>query len=391
METLSRADVESLMAGENEPHVSIFMPTHTVVNTRQDTTRLRKLLEQAEVRLVDSGLRPVVVREMLEPARNLLESGLFPQAKQHSEGLALFIARNFFRHYHVPIPLEEQVVMGDKFTIEPLLPLLDESENGSYYVLALSLNSVRLFRATRHSVRPVELPGKVPITLAEAMRYDDFEMEHQYYSGTPGSAGGYATAGGKGGAIFYGQGVESDIRKENILRYFQQIDRGLHPLLRTERQPMVLAAVEYLQPIYRQANTYAYLLLHGIAGNPNEKRAEELRDEAWPVVAPLFAKDRREALDRYRHLAGTGRTCADISTIVPAAFQGQVDTLFIARSQHETAGPPAAGEPGELAEVVDRELVNLAAVYALLNRGTLYVVEPDLMPQSTPIAATLRY
>ena len=391
METLSRADVESLMAGENEPHVSIFMPIHSVANTQQDTIRFRKLLEQAEGRLLDTGLRPVVVREMMDPAWNLLASGPFAQARQHSEGLALFIARNFVRHYQVPILLEEQVVLGDKFTIEPLLPLLDETENGSFYVLALSLNSVRLFRATRHSVRPVELPSKVPNTVAEAMRYDDFEMEHQFYSGTSGSTYGFVTAGGKAGAVVYGQGVESDVKKNNILRYFQQIDSGLQPLLGTEHQPMVLAAVDYLQPIYRQANTYAYLLLHGIVGNPNEKRAEELRDAAWPIVAPLFAKDRRDALERYRQLAGTGRTCADITTLVPAAFQGQVDTLFIARSLRDAAGPLEVEAPGNLAEVVDRELVNLAAVYTLLNRGTIYVIEPGLMPQGTPIAATLRY
>jgi hypothetical protein len=399
MDTLSRSDLETLLAGEGEPHVSIFMPAHSVVDPQQDPIRLRKLLEQAEEKLVEGGLRLLIVREMMDPAWNLLERGLFPQPGYHSEGLALFIARNFFRHYHVPIPLDEQVVLGDKFTIEPLLPLIDDTEQGSFFVLALSLNAVRLLRATHRTVREIELPRKVPASLAEAMRYDDFEKEHQFYSGTPGWRGGAPGAGGsvgRTGAVFYGQGTESDVKKDNILRFFQQVDSGLHSLLRNERIPMVLAGVDYLQPIYRQANTYGNLAARGIAGNPDEKRAEELRDEAWQVVLPLLQKARRDATDRYMRLAGTGQTFTDISKIVPAAFQGQVDTLFIVRTAGRggASAEPVAESGGverEPVMPVDKELLNLAAVHTLLNHGTIYVTDQALAPDGAAVAAILRY
>jgi hypothetical protein len=259
---------------------------------------------------------------------------------------------------------------------------------------------VRLFRATRRIVREVALPKSMPTSLAEAMRYDDFEAEHQFYSGTPGWSGGLPGAGGvtgKAGAVFYGQGAESDVKKDNILRYFQQIDRGLRSLLKNEHTPMVLASVEYLQPIFRQATTYGYLTARGLPGNPDEKRGEELRDEALPVVLPLLQKAKRDAINLYMRLAGTGQTCTDMSAIVPAAFQGQVDTLFIVRGAKEEAASPMpagtgkAGKAPEPQEQVDRELLNLAAVHTMLNHGTVYVIDPAIAPQGEAVAALLRY
>jgi hypothetical protein len=391
MDTLSTAGLAPFAASPGEPHVSIFMPTHSMVTPLEDSVRLRRLLEQAEERLARGGLHLLVVREMMDPAWDLIEDGPFPQSMHQSEGLALFIARNFLRYYCVPIPLDEQVVLGDRFSIAPLLPLLDGIESGDYFVLALSLNSVRLFRATQRTVREVRLPGKVPANLAESMRFDDLQMENQVSSGMSGWSSGSPGAGGaagKVGTVFYGQSSDLDVNRGNILRYFRQIDRGLQPLLKNERTPLVLAGPVYLQPIYRQANTYSYLVGQGIAGDPQEMSAEEMRDEAWPVVMPLLKRAMRGALSRFMQLAGTGQTCTDISTIVPAAFQGQVDTLFLIRiERHEGAlGEAEAARHGK----VDVDLLNLAAVHTVLNHGAVYTTDQTLVPQGTLVAAILR-
>lgn len=358
MDTLSKDDLKTLMADEGEPHISIFMPTHRVADLRQDPIRLKKLLEEAEERLIKGGMRSSVARERLQPARNLLEDGALSQSHYRSEGLAVFISPRFFRHYHVPLPVEELVVVGKRFSVEPLLPLLAEAEVGSFYVLALSLKEVRLLRATHRSVREITLPKEMPRSLAEAMRYDDFEMQHQLYSGTPGWSGGVPGAGGeagKAGAVFYGQGVGSDVKKDNILRYFRQVDRGLHAVLRRGRAPLVLAGVEYLLPIYREANTYAHLVEDGIEGNPDDMRAEELRDRAWSIVRPLLEKAQYKAIDRYMQLAGTGQTCTDIKEVVQAACRGHLDTLFIASGAHQWGTLAPSGADGTSVALHDTE------------------------------------
>jgi hypothetical protein len=39
----------------------------------------------------------------------------------------------------------------------------------------------------------------------------------------------------------------------------------------------------------------------------------------------------------------------------------------------------------------DEDLLDLAAMYTLLRRGTVYAVAPEQMPDRTPAAAILRY
>jgi hypothetical protein len=397
MDTLSKDDLKTLMANEGEPQVSIFMPTHKVADLQQDPIRLKNLLEEAEERLIKGGMRSSVARDMLQPARDLLEDWAPSQSYYRSEGLAMFISSHFFRHYHVPLALEELVVVGDRFSVEPLLPLLSEAEVGSFYVLALSLKDVRLLQATHRSVREVKLPKEMPRSLAEAMRYDDFEMQHNLYSGTPGWSGGVPGAGGeagKAGAVFFGQGVGSDVKKDNIVRYFRQVDHGLHAVLRRERAPLVLAGVGYLLPIYREANTYAQLVEDGIAGNPDDMRAEELRDQGWPIVLPLFEKAQHQAVDRYMQLVGTGQTCTEIEQIISAAYYGSVDTLFMATDAPLWGSFDPAANVAELHEVAqpgDEDLLNLAAVHTLLNHGTVYTLKPDRVPGGGAQAAVLRY
>ncbi|MCE2703319.1 MAG: hypothetical protein LW859_39355 [Anabaena sp. 49633_E8] len=54
------------------------------------------------------------------------------------------------------------------------------------------------------------------------------------------------------------------------------VDSALHKKLRGEKAPLILAGVEYLLPIYRQANTYPYLAETGITGNAEILKMQEL-------------------------------------------------------------------------------------------------------------------
>src|SRR5262249_22993669 len=154
----------------------------------------------------------------------------------------------------------------------------------------------------------------------------------------------------------------TDTDKENLLLYFYQIDRGLQTFFHTQQAPLVFAGVNYLFPIYRQANTYPHLIEHPITGNPDELSTEELHQKGWAVVQPCFLRKERTALAEYQELAGTGLAASDIKEIIVAAHQGRVAQLFVATNRHEWGGfDPAnnlvythpAATPG------DEELLNL--------------------------------
>jgi hypothetical protein len=153
---------------------------------------------------------------------------------------------------------------------------------------------------------------------------------------------------------------------------------------------LVLAAVDYLQPIYHQANTYAHLLEGEIEGNPDRLSSKELHDRGWPLVRPVFEEAQQGAAAQYRQLAGTGHTSADLEAVVAAAYSGQVKTLFVALDRRvRGVFDPSAGrvERHERALCGDVDLLDLAAAHTLRHGRTVFAVESKQLPGGTDVAA----
>jgi len=387
MGMLSGDDLRTLTSKSSGLCVSIYLPTHRAGReTRQGPIRLKNLLGEAEEGLIASGFRIPDAQELLQPARRLLQDGLFWQ--HQSDGLAIFLSRKMFRYYCLPLDFDALAVVADRFHVKPLLPLF--SSDGRFYVMALSQNEARLLQGTRYSVSEVDLEG-VPTSLTEALRYDDPEKRLQFHTST-------RTPGGRGErpATFHGHGVGSNDVKSNLLRFFHRVDEGLRELLRYEQAPLVLAGVDYLLPIYQEANTYPYLVDQGIEGNPGDLSAEELHKYAWDIVRPLFMVAQKEAAAQYRRLAGVGseQVSNDLGEIIPAAHQGRVETLFVAVGVQQWGSLDLGTNVVQLheeAEPSSEDLLDLAAVQTLLNGGTVFAVEPERMPDETSLAAVFRY
>jgi Bacterial archaeo-eukaryotic release factor family 7 len=389
IDILSRESLQTLMEPQEGPCISLFMPTdRTGVEGQQDQLRIRRLIREAESLVIDKAqLHSAQVEDLLEPLRALLDDKQF--WRHVSDGLAIFRSPKAFRSLRLPSSFEEQVVVGDHFYLKSLLPLL--TFDGRFYILALSQNVVRLLACTHDSASELKLPERVPTSLAEFLRGEERANGLQSHSSASfGSMG----KGGRHPAIFHGQGVGTDDEKDDILRYFQHIDRGLHDLLRDETAPLVLAGVEYLFPLYQQANTYSHLLEHGIPGNPDKLKADTLRVKAWAIVEPVTLHARQEAAAQYRDSASTERTSSNTSEIVPAAYYGRVASLFVAIGQEQWGTfDPAIGtlQIHEQAQPGDEDLLDLVATRTLLHGGSVYAVEQSSMPDEAPLAAVFRY
>ncbi len=384
MNLLTRTDLTELMEHQGDCCLSIYMPTfRSGAETLQGRIRLKNLHTEALDLLTERGLRPPQARDLLEPLERLINDNCFWQTQR--DGLAIFLAPEFFYYYQLPMKLEQMVQVGVRFHLKPLLPLL--SGDGLFFVLALSLNDVRFFQCTRASAVELEVDD-IPHSMAEAMKYDDPEKQLQSHTNT------LQGTDGRDAAMFHGHGVGTDDSKDNILRYFRLVDRGLHDILREQKAPLVLAGVEYLFPIYQDANTYAYLTEKGLPGNPEEISGEDLQTRCWPLVEHYFHKAEQEALTYYGPFIGTGRTTQDVSEAAPAAQNGRVEILFMApgfeqwgRCDPETNGVHlhAQAEPG------DEELYDFIAMQTIINGGSVYIMDPQKIPEGKPLAALLRY
>lgn len=386
---LSRESLQPLMGPQHGPCISLFLPTdRTGVEGQQDQLRIRRLIREAESLVRDKAqLHSAQVADLLEPLRTLLDDQQF--WRHASDGLAIFRSPQVLRTLRLPTSFKEQVVVGDHFYLRPLLPFL--TYDGRFYILALSQNAIRLLECTHSSASELKLPEPVPGSLAEFLGGEERENDLQSHSS---ASFGTIGKGGRHPTIFHGQGVGTDEAKDDILRYFQHIDRGLHDLLKDETAPLVLAGVEYLFPMYREANTYPHLLEQGIAGNPEKLKAETLRGKAWAVIEPVVLQVRQEATAHYRDLAGTEHTSRKTSEIVPAASYGRVASLFVARDQEQWGTfDPATDtiQVHEQAQPGDEDLLDLAATQTLLHGGAVYAIEQSGMPDEAPLAAVFRY
>jgi Bacterial archaeo-eukaryotic release factor family 7 len=241
-------------------------------------------------------------------------------------------------------------------------------------------------QGTRYSVSEIELED-IPTGLADTLRHDDRGQPLQFHT--------RVSAGPSGPApIFFGHGIGGAEDKRTIVRYFRQIDRGLRDLLRDEPAPLVLAGVEYLFPLYREANSYRHLLDEGLAGNPELMPAADLHTRAWALVQPQFLQAQYEAAAAYERLLGLGRASGDIEAVVQAAYYGQVDRLFVAVGVQcwGTFDPTTHAVHWHREEQTgDEDLLDLAAIHTLLNGGTAYAVAPEYVPDIRPLAAIFRY
>jgi hypothetical protein len=385
VDRLTQADLSALLRARPWPCVSLYLPTHRRgKEIQQDPARLGALLQRAAERLRELELTEDAVAEILDPVRELADDLTFWRFQ--AEGLVLFAAPRLFRYYRLPVGFAESVAVGDRFAIKPLVPLLEGG--GRFYVLALSLNEVRLLEADRWSVRRLEL-GPVPASLDDALGHA------QYYSGLGMHSASQHALHGQPGVVYHGHGDDDEDRVEEDLRhYFQRIARALDDRLPDREAPLVLAAVAEHLPLYREGAHDPRLVDEAVAGNPELASDHELRLAAWPLVEPRLAAARRRALERYAELGATGRAAAGVDPVVVAADRGLIESLLLdPEAERWGTYEPDLGRVllHEEREPGDSELFELAVVRTLETGGDVFALAPGELGAGVVIAALLRY
>jgi hypothetical protein len=161
--------------------------------------------------------------------------------------------------------------------------------------------------------------------------------------------------------------------------------------------PVVLAGVEYLLSRFKETAEHPKVLEEGLTGNADGLSPDELREAAWEIVEPCFLEDRRKAAERFGDLQGSGRSSNSYQEILPAAHDGRIDTLFVARGvrlwgSYDVKKREVHLEKNQEVQTNHSEdLLDLAAVQTFLNKGTVYAVPQQEVPGGHAMAAVFRY
>lgn len=394
MNVIPRNELEPLLQASGGPCVSIFLPTfRTGVETQQNLIRLKNLMRSAQERLDEWGMRGPEADEFLEPARRLVHDDSF--WFNQSDGLALFRSSDMFKTFRLPVSFNELAVVENRFHLKPLFPLI--SDESHFYILALSLKNTRLLSGHRFGIQEVDL-GDVPNSLNEAL--GDLSRRYTMMHVPTSSKSPHRAPLSIGASpVFHGHGMAEDNLKEEIRKFFRIFDTELGNKVDIDpKAPVVLAGVEYLLPIYKDASvTFKNFLDEALHGNLEGEHENDLHGAAWDIVGPTFDNERRKSVERYHELVGAGRASSEMQEILPAAHEGRVDTLFAARGVRvwgtfDLEKRKADYQRDQTAQRNGSEdLIDLAAVQAYRNGGRVFVVDQQDVPEGKALAAIFRY
>lgn len=387
-------EARELAAWRATPTISIFLPTtRAVAEPDQNSLVLKGQLPQVIHQLERRQIPRRDIETLLEPITRLLSDRHF--WFHQLEGLALFRTKDAFRRHLVPVRLPQRVYVGETPVLRPLLKAL--SSHTEFHILALSKNSVRLFHCSRHNVREIDLSSlDIPLNFDEAMRYDDFEkasIQHRPMSARPRAARNTSQGADFG---FHGHGADEEDHKRQLLRFFQMVDPGISKLLESRGTPLILAGVDHVHSIYKQASSYPGIVQRGIEGNADGLRPDELHERARPIFEEEVATRHGPLMERIGDLSAHGRASFILSDVLDGAFNGRIDQLFLAEDAEQWGTYDPAARMLDIDEAEEPspasvELYDLAARQTILTAGMVNVMEPDRVPGGGDIAALFRY
>lgn len=387
MEIFNRNTFINLSKKKGNPFISIYSPTsrQSSEGYKKDQIHFKNQLQEVAIKLdKDHNIENKEIKNLLSPAYELLDDQIFWQ--NNSDMLACFISSEGMKIIKVPIDLENgQNFIGEKPLLLPMIAEL--SDDGHYYILLLNLDKILLYEATRNTVQEIILdPEDVAVSFTAEEEEDENQKQLQGQGGS-----------GNAGAMYHGHdGGSDEVKKVTILNYFHRMTNMLEPKLNNNPLPLVLAGVDYLIPIFKEATKYNHLLDGHVSGAYGEKDMMTLHQKSWEVVAPFFEKERVKRKEAFNQKAADGLAISnDELKIIKAALTGGVDTLLVNMNHKHLFGTydPETHQiaVSEKQENAGHCLIDEAAARTVEYKGKVYMVEEENMPEEAQVAAILRY
>lgn len=388
MELVTYAQLRRLLEADASPCVSIFMPTHRQGrDTRQDPTHLKNLLREAEEKLVAQGMRGTEARDLLEPARLLLDDLNFWQF--NDQGLAIYMGKGFFRAYKLPVDVDDTCFVNTRFEIKPLLPLL---EGKLFYVLALSLNGSRLLECTPHGCNLIPLPEDVALSKERALGGED-EKQTTLQRNDGGRSTGPAGQRQAGNTHGQAEEIQQQLAEDEKF-YFRQLDDGVRRVLNDGDAPLVIAGVDKKVSFYKEVSQLKHIAEDHIQGNPEHVDNGALHDKAMQILEPMWHAELNRQQEQYGNATGKGLASNDVQEIVRESATGRVGILFVSPKatyygkfdENAQVAKPADADDPEAEDLIDRATVN-----ALMTGAQVVVCDPEQVPGNRELGAIYRY
>ncbi|HBS79791.1 MAG TPA: hypothetical protein DD989_14265 [Pseudomonas sp.] len=384
---LDRETMSQLLAKREAPCLSLYQPTHRSFPERQqDPIRFKHLVRELEDSLKQQG-RGDQAKALLKPFQDLMNDPDFWNSNR--DGLAVFGAVDYFELFRLQRSVPELAVANDRMHLKPLLRIAQSADR--YQILAITLNSVRLFEGNRDGIDEVRLGDGVPKNLEEALGRDLTEK------GQTGFPQGYSRASERGDPMQVesgGAGRQDEIDRDRE-RFFREVDRAiLEHHSRKSRLPLILAALPEHQFHFRKLSHNEFMLSEGIESDASLLSHDELRQKSWMVMQPRYIKRLEGFINQYGVSHGQGLATDQLEQIGQATLEGRVATLLV-EAERQIPGV-VDKQQGKAVAVEDDtattpDLLDELTIWTLEQGGEVIAVPTERMPTESGAAAIYRY
>ena len=156
----------------------------------------------------------------------------------------------------------------------------------------------------------------------------------------------------------------------------------------------LLAAVESNANLYREITSYPDLVPTTLFGDPgNRDQAHQLVEQARRIMQPHFRK--AEARDALRALKAREtdptKYVSSLPRVVAAATDSNIGRLTLSRSLLLDSTILTEPRKAKLPLHLREDLVDFTARRCLADGGELVFVEPEALPDDTPLLAEARW
>lgn len=367
VDTPALQDFRALKAVRAHACVSVYVPT-TPITQDIDAAIIKtgNLIKDALNQLEDSGFDKRRLAALGEQFDDLLDDDEFWRFQAHS--LAILATPDRIRTFRLANQLQPLVEVSDRFHLKPLLRAITFPHDA--FVLALSENSVRLIEVfpdlPAQEIKVANMPSDAASAVKRATINDRAHKRR--------------IAGSEG-------------QKVRLTQYARLVDAALRPFMAGRDQPLILAASDQLDPIFRSVNSSSNLLDERITTSSDRSTPGELAQAARPVIDNLYAGQIEEFAKTYDRRKSARRTTTDISDAARAATFGAIETLLVDMDEmvhgtlDEETGAVTFGEEGPDTYGVVDEIMSRA----LASGARVLAVRRDEIPGGQSLAATLRH
>lgn len=381
MELLNKEFIQELQTIDQEPCLSLYMPTHrSHPEKQQDPIRYKNLLKQLEESLLQK-YSASEVKKYMEPMEALVnDDSLWNHT---SNGLAVFSATGFFKIVGLPVSVDELAMVADSFHTKPLRQYMQSTDR--YHVLGLSLKEIRLFEGNRHTLVEVELNAYTSKNNVDATGDELTDSIFNGASGTENLSTHNDDAGNK-----------KDEEEKDAEQFFRTVANVIYERYsKPTGWPLILAALPDHHSLFQKVNKNPLLLSKSIAINPTSVSTDKLVNLAWEIMEPEYLLKLDSFVSRFEQSKANGKGSDDIKEVATAAVEGRVDTLLIEADRmiaiRITNLVTGNTQKKDLSNPKVDDLLDDMAELVTKMGGQVMVLPTEKMPSKTGLAAIFRY